>query len=164
VTSIVGSASWSSLPLGLVATLPTSVIRPRAVVPVGSSTVTVSLSRAIDCRRASRSTVTLRSVDEMSASWAPGASCWPTVALASPIRVAPGRKTTSPWASVPSSSSPRARWKRLTAAVVAQSQSSSIVMSWSGSWPSARRLRSSWRTSAPSVMPGAKSRHAGSSP
>ncbi len=35
VTSIVGSASCWSLPDGLVATLPTSVIRPRAVRPLG---------------------------------------------------------------------------------------------------------------------------------
>ena len=39
-----------------------------------------------------------------------------------------------------------------------------VVVDGAGSWPSARRLRSSWRTSSPSVMPGAKSRQAGSSP
>jgi hypothetical protein len=162
VTSIVGSPSSS--PAGCSATLPTSATRPRAVRPVGSSTVTASPVRASACRVASRSTVTCRRVDETAASVRPGAACSPTAAWASPIRVAPGRKTTSPRVSVASSTSPRSSWKRSTAAVVAQSQVSSTVMSPSGSWPSATRLRSSWRTSAPSLIPGAKSRHAGRRP
>ena len=61
-------------------------------------------------------------------------------------------------------SSPCSSWKRWTAAVVAQSHSSSTVRSPSGSCPSARRLRSSWRMSPPSSIHGSKSRQAGRRP
>jgi hypothetical protein len=70
-----------------------------------------------------------RLVDVNSASRAPAATACPTVACTSPTRVGPGRNTTSPLASVPSSVSPWSSWKRSTAAVVAAVQSSSIVMS-----------------------------------
>ena len=97
-------------PLGLVATLPTSAMRPRAVEPDGRSTVTLSPSRAIDWRRASRSTVTSRSVEDTSASWAPGATCWPTVRLGLADRASrPGGRRPHRATACRSSSSPRAR-------------------------------------------------------
>jgi hypothetical protein len=150
--------SASSSPGCVSATWPTAVMRPRAVRPVGSSTLTRSPVRASRWRVAASFTVTRRSVEETSASSRPGAACCPIAALAWPIRVAPGRKTTLPRASVPSCASPRAAWKRRTAALVAQSHSSSTAICPAGSCPSARRLRSSWRTSRPSSIPAAKSR------
>jgi len=88
----------------------------------------------------------------------------PSVALMVATRRAPGWKTMRPSSSEPVCVRPWAAWKRSTAEVVAAVQVPSRGIAWSGSYPSARRLRSSCRTSAPLETPDCRVRYAGRVP
>jgi hypothetical protein len=111
----------------------TLAIEPSIERPSGSSTVADCPFETSDCLSAGRSTVTTRRVEVVSNTSLPGCSGAPTVACTSPILRGPGRKTIWPRSTAPVSSSPLSSCQRSTAAVVAQSHSSSISTSPSGS-------------------------------
>ena len=75
-----------------------------------------------------------------------------------------GRNTTEPSATVPVASTPRPCCQALTIALVAESNTLSIVTVWFGSYPRATRLASNWPMSAPSSDDVDNDRHAGSAP
>ena len=91
----------------------------------------------------------------------PGAAGVPSWALAAVTRSGPERKVTSPSGIVPVTVRPCACCHRPMAASVDQPKSPSAGP---GPNPRAARFRCSSRTSGPGVMPGPKSRQAGTAP
>jgi hypothetical protein len=88
----------------------------------------------------------------------------PVAASTCPTRIAPGRKTTCPSRTVPvriATGNPRAICHRRIALAVAAVKWRSTITAWPGSMPRATRSCSNSSTSAPSVMPAARSRYAG---
>ncbi len=145
------------------ATVPTRVTRPRTRDASGSSTSTLCPAWATVAAAAASSSVTTCRVEVvvMTGPPPPASPTWP---VSSVTRRVPGRKTMRPSSTAEPAGSPRAARQRRTAAAVAASNVRSTVIAPYGSWPSATRLRSSWRTSSPPFMPSAIGRWAGRRP
>ena len=111
----------------VVATVPTSVIVPLTLVPLGSATVTPAPAWTSVCWRASRLTLTtwLGEVPSM-ISW-PVEEAAPALTLTCETRSGPGRKTASPGFTTPVCDTPSAACQRLTAAASAPVKPPSAV-------------------------------------
>lgn len=113
--------------LAVVATLPTSVIVPLTVRPLGSSMSTLSPTLAMLALSAARSTVATRVVDEMALTGAPGLTWSPMPAWCSPTRTAWPTNTTWVASTLPVCSRPRSACHAFTASVVSDEKWSSTV-------------------------------------